>query len=53
MATRDGESDEEDMNPGSNSGERVGPNRLAAAIRSQIVAGRNLTKRGTNGQREE
>jgi hypothetical protein len=26
---------------------------LAKAIRSEIEAGRNLTKRGTNGQHEE
>ena len=56
MATRDGESDMEDMNPGTKyivERSRPEPASLADAFRSQIVAGRNLTNRETNGQREE
>lgn len=54
MATRDGESEEEDMNPGSEQRERVGPKpAIGQSDPPRIEAGRNLTKRVTNGQHEE
>jgi len=56
MAMPDGEREAVDMNPETKyCVERISRSRrcLAEAFRSLFAAGRNLTKRGTNGQQEE